>query len=270
MKKKEHYRHKLPHFQQPGQAYFVTWSLKDALPKKALKQYSDQLEILKSQMNTEMCRSESSPPGTSGFPASPAGERSADSLNVPIGIVTSPHPGPEDSDALIHECVDQNRHVPELRKQYYALRKKYIKAYNDLLDAEKNPKINLSKPENLDTLFNTLKFWHGKKVINYAFCIMPNHIHWVIEVFKKDVDGVPVYLQDVLYSVKRFSAGLINKQENRNGKLWQKESFDTTIRDEKHLYNAIEYTLNNPVSAGLVKNRNEWPGNWCTNWDQCM
>jgi len=37
MEKKEFYRHALPHFQQPGQAYFVTWSLKDALPAKALK-----------------------------------------------------------------------------------------------------------------------------------------------------------------------------------------------------------------------------------------
>ncbi|HKJ79186.1 MAG TPA: hypothetical protein VKA10_06605, partial [Prolixibacteraceae bacterium] len=71
------------------------------------------------------------------------------------------------------------------------------------------------------------------------------------------------YLQDILYSVKRFSAGEINKLEKREGKLWQKESFDTTIRDEKHLYNAIEYTLNNPVNAGLVNDWPEWPGNWC-------
>jgi len=31
MEKKEFHRHYLPHFQQPGQAYFVTWSLKDAV-----------------------------------------------------------------------------------------------------------------------------------------------------------------------------------------------------------------------------------------------
>src|SRR5659263_575603 len=30
MEKKEFHRHYLPHFQQPGQAYFVTWSLKVA------------------------------------------------------------------------------------------------------------------------------------------------------------------------------------------------------------------------------------------------
>ena len=93
---------------------------------------------------------------------------------------------------------------------------------------------------------------------------MPNHIHWVFRVFEKDEKGHPVYLQDILYSVKRFTANSINKLENRTGPLWQKESFDTTIRDEKHLYYAVEYTLNNPVSAGIANQRHDWPGNWCS------
>jgi len=45
-----------------------------------------------------------------------------------------------------------------------------------------------------------------------------------------------------------------NKIENRKGSLWQKESFDVTIRNENHLYRTINYTLNNPVKAGLIKN----------------
>ncbi len=150
---------------------------------------------------------------------------------------------------------------PELKKQYYSLRKKYIKAYDELLASDKNPKINLSKPENLQPVKETLLFWNGKKLENYAFCIMPNHVHWVFRVFEKDEKGKPVYLQDIMNSVKRFSANQINKVENRKGAVWQTESFDTTIRDEKHLHYAIEYTLNNPVAAGLVKNRDDWPGN---------
>jgi REP element-mobilizing transposase RayT len=152
--------------------------------------------------------------------------------------------------------------LEKLRLEYYTLRKKYIKAYDDLLDAERNPKINLSKTGNLKILINTLKFWDGKKLKNHAFCVMPNHVHWVFQVFEKDEEGKPVYLQDIMYSIKRFSAGQINKLENHIGKLWQKESFDTTIRDDKHLYYAIEYTLNNPVKAGLVNDWREWPGCW--------
>ena len=44
MEKKESYRHMLPHFQQPGQSYFITWSLIDAVPPKALDDYTRQLK----------------------------------------------------------------------------------------------------------------------------------------------------------------------------------------------------------------------------------
>lgn len=43
MEKKEFHRANLPHYQQPGQAYFVTWNLQDAIPALALKDYSEKL-----------------------------------------------------------------------------------------------------------------------------------------------------------------------------------------------------------------------------------
>ena len=67
-----------------------------------------------------------------------------------------------------------------------------------------------------------------------------------------------------MQSVKRFSANQINKLENKQGSLWQKESFDTTIRNDQHLHNAINYTLNNPVTAALVSDWKLWPGSFGT------
>ena len=248
--KKEFYRHLLPHFQQPGQAYFVTWSLKDAVPKKALKRYSDELEKLRLKIKSYDAAGRPGPAGVTGAAVSePLINRMSDSEIAPPKMRDSEITPPE---------------LEKLKKQYYLLRKKYIKAYDDLLDSERNPKINLSKPENLQPVKETLLFWNGKKLENYAFCIMPNHVHWVFRVFEKDEKGKPVYLQDIMNSVKRFSANKINKLENRKGAVWQTESFDTTIRDEKHLHYAIEYTLNNPVAADLVKNREDWPENWCS------
>ncbi len=229
MPHKEHYRLNLPHFQQPGQAYFVTWCLKDAVPKHALKRYTEELQILKSRIGE-------------------AGKAVSKPLLKP---------------------VDWNRQDSEidlvlkkLKEKYYALRKKYIKAFNDYLDVQKNPSVDISKPENTTIIRNALKYWENKKLINYAFCVMPNHVHWVIKLLEKDLEGNPVYLEDILYSVKRFTSTQINKIECRNGALWQKESFETTIRDENHLYYAIEYTLNNPVNTGFVKERDEWHGLW--------
>jgi putative transposase len=246
--KKEFYRHALPHFQQSGQAYFITWSLKDAVPKKALKRYTDELEKLRLQIKSYGAA------GDTGAADSAEGIHSGDPLINRMSGSESAPPKMSGSESA----------PPELKQQYYSLRKKYIKAYDELLASDKNPKIDLSKTENLQPVKETLLFWNGKKLEAYAFCIMPNHVHWVFRLLEKDIKEKPGYLQDIMNSVKRFSANQINKVENRKGAVWQTESFDTTIRDEKHLYYAIEYTLNNPVAAGLVKNREDWPGNWCS------
>ena len=251
MEKKEFYQHYLPHFQQPGQAYFVTWCLKDAVPAKALLAYTQKLNLLKSQILS-------------------LGSANSDS---PIIIKNNIEMNAIQSYEAVSKTLDNEFSGPflpeivKLKKEYNTIRGKYFKAYDNLLDTERNPIINLSKPENREIVIESLKFWEGKKLNNCAFTIMNNHIHWVFELFEKDQEGKPVYLQDLLQSVKRFSANQINKLENRQGSLWQKESFDTTIRNEEHMYHAINYTLNNPVTAGLVHDWKLWPGTWCGSAD---
>ena len=212
--KKESYRNILPHFQQPGQEYFVTWCLKGSVLPKALKRYTIQLEGIQSEIKL-------------------AGEQKKDS-----GIIET------------------------ITKEYQATRRKYIAAYDKILDKNQGNTINLVASGILEILRDTLLFWEDKRLKNYAFCIMPNHIHWVFYVFEKDKEEKPVFLQDIMQSVKRHSANRINKLLGQTGSLWQKESFDTTIRNREHLMNAINYTLNNPVSACLTKNWNEWKGCW--------
>lgn len=216
MEKKEFYRQYLPHFQKPGQAYFITWSLKDAIPPKAFISYTQKMESLHNQIQT------------------------LKNINAEDSVIQT------------------------LEKEFYHVRRKYIKAYNDLLDLEKHPSINLSKPGNVQALSESLQFWEGKKLINCAYCIMNNHLHWVFSTLEKDPEGHPVYVQDILKSVKQFTSNGINKLEHRKGKLWQKENFDTTIRDLEHMYNAINYTLNNPVKAGLVSDWRLWPASYCS------
>lgn len=254
MQKKEYYKHNLPHFQQPGQAYFVTWSLKDAVPKHVLKHLTKQLEIIESQLGSASGLADSNP----RLHAQVRGLADSDPRFVPKDLVYSETARPvEKSRNGIRETQKE-----KLNNEYNILRKRYLKTYNELLDAAQRPKVDLSKPENTKIICSAFQFWEGKKLKNHAFCIMPNHVHWVLQLLEKDEENKPVYLQDILYSVKRFSATNINKFENRTGALWQKESFDTTIRDEKHLYYAVEYTLNNPVNAGFVKDRKDWPGCW--------
>lgn len=112
-------------------------------------------------------------------------------------------------------------------------------------------------------------------------------MHWILTVFERESDfpksdnfnfsdlgksesresgfpnpdiSKPVYLQDILHSVKLFTARRINKNENRTGHLWEEESFETTIRNDKHFVNVVNYTIQNPVSVGIVKDWSVWPG----------
>jgi len=135
-----------------------------------------------------------------------------------------------------------------------------MKAFDDLLHLQTKFIVDLSPNENTQEVIKALCYWEEKRIKNYAICVMSNHVHWVFKVLDKDENGEPAYLQDILQSVKRFSANQINKLENRSGTLWHNESFDTTIRDEVQLYNAITYTIENPVRAGLVANWWEWKG----------
>ena len=239
MEKKEFHRHYLPHFQRPGQAYFVTWCLKDAVPSKALRVYTQKLEILKSQMTCLGL-------ADSDFSMNIKGNSKRMAIHLPESEFAESG-SPE---------------IENLKKEYDGVRRKYNKACDNLLAARRHPLINLTKPKNTEVIVNSLKYWEGTKINNYAFTIMSNHVHWVFVLLEKDRDGKAVYLQDLMQSVKRFSANRINKLENRQGCLWQKESFDTTIRNDRHLQNAIAYTLNNPVVAGLVSEWKLWPGNF--------
>ena len=272
MEKKEFYHHYLPHFQQPGQAYFVTWCLKDAVPPKALRTYRLKLEMLKSQILALGVAN-----GSGEFYSPRDSLSTVANRVIPAqDPITRPGSGefysPQDYLSAVANRVTRARNPGEenhqfeleiLKREYYLVRKKYLKAFDDLLDTQRNPIINLSKPAYTAILIEALNFWEGKRVINYAFTIMPNHVHWVFEVMEKDEKGNSVYLQDLLQSVKRFSANRINKLENRQGALWQKESFDTTIRNNTHLYHAIKYTLKNPVAAGLASDWNLWTGALC-------
>ncbi len=214
MEKKEFYKHMLPHYQQPGQEYFITWSLIDAIPPKAFEDYTKQMSLLQAEVEFER------------------NNKAAEAV------------------------------LAKLKMELVVIRRKYLKAYDDLLHLQTKSIVDLTGTINREIVMESLHFWEGKRIENYAFCVMCNHVHWVLRLFEKDENNEPVYLQDILHSVKRFSANRINKNEGKTGALWQKESFDTTIRDERHLYNAIKYTIHNPVQAGLVINWKDWKGTY--------
>lgn len=89
-------------------------------------------------------------------------------------------------------------------------------------------------------------FYNNKKYNVISWCIMPNHVHVLIELIEN------VSLSNILHSWRSFSSNEINKILNRTGRLWMPEYFDRFIRDNEHFNNVVNYIHNNPVKAGLV------------------
>lgn len=86
----------------------------------------------------------------------------------------------------------------------------------------------------------------------HAWCIMPNHIHLIVE---------PLFdwsLSQITHTWKSYTVHEINKVLNRKGELWDSESYDHIIRDEADYQHSLHYLLQNPEKANL-KN---WP--WCS------
>ncbi|YCM42340.1 transposase [Verrucomicrobiaceae bacterium 227] len=78
-----------------------------------------------------------------------------------------------------------------------------------------------------------------------GFVVMPNHVHLLItpkEGFK---------LSKIMQSMKSFSAKGINVNEERSGKLWQVESFDRIVRNDREFERYVRYIEENPVKANL-------------------
>ncbi len=98
----------------------------------------------------------------------------------------------------------------------------------------------------------TLVHFQGERYALSAWCVMPNHVHVVVTPF----DGHE--LPKILQSWKGYSGRRINQRLNRRGSVWQKESFDHVVRNEKHFARFVDYVERNPVAAGLVRNAADW------------
>ena len=86
-----------------------------------------------------------------------------------------------------------------------------------------------------------------------AWCVMPNQVHAMIET--REGFSLPA----VLHSWKSFTANQANKILQRRGDFWQREYLDRYIRNAEHYAQAVAYIEENPVKAGLVRVKTDWP-----------
>jgi putative transposase len=86
----------------------------------------------------------------------------------------------------------------------------------------------------------------------YNFCIMGNHIHFVI---RPDKDSS---LSEIMQWLLGNYAKEWNKRHGVTGHLWGDRFFSKIISDIKVFLNTFKYVSENPVEAGLVGKAGEW------------
>ena len=110
----------------------------------------------------------------------------------------------------------------------------------------------LREPRIARVVEDALLYFDDKRYQLFAWVIMPNHVHVMIEMF-------PGYqMGKIIHSWKSFSAKQANKILKRNGAFWQPDYFDRFIRNYDHFKAAIEYIHNNPVRANIAVDPDDW------------
>ena len=130
----------------------------------------------------------------------------------------------------------------------------YFVAFDEYMDKYKTDKNHLSIPEIAEINKKAIHHYDSNYYQLISYCIMSNHIHLVIKLTENAPD-----LSQIMHSIKRFSARESNIFLNQKGAFWMKESYDHLIRSTQELNNIVNYVVNNPVKAGLVKDWEDWP-----------
>jgi putative transposase len=110
----------------------------------------------------------------------------------------------------------------------------------------------LRRPEIAAIVEDALLHFDGERYRMLAWCLMPNHVHVVIEM----IDGHA--LSDVVRSWKSFTARRINAKLGLTGQFWHADYFDRFMRNDRHLEQTIEYVEQSPVKARLVDDAMQW------------
>jgi len=119
---------------------------------------------------------------------------------------------------------------------------------------------------------DSLLYFHDDRYELLAWCIMPNHVHVLLHVrqtpLSKIVQGWKI---NVTGRLRQLRVGELEVSAKLHGKLlnaprrssalqslWQREYWDTFMRNEEQEQKAIKYIEANPVKAKLCRAPDNW------------
>jgi len=118
----------------------------------------------------------------------------------------------------------------------------------------------LTDPRLGEIVQESLHYHDGRRYRLHFYCLMPDHLHAVLEPMPRDGGSVP--LPEIMRAVKGFTARQINVLVGARGAFWLDEGFNRIIRCEEEYWHWYSYIRLNPVKAGLVDDPSEWRWWW--------
>jgi putative transposase len=115
----------------------------------------------------------------------------------------------------------------------------------------------LRHPEMASQMRDALRHFDGQRYRLIAWCIMPNHVHVLMETFApiaRIVQGwKSVTARWALTQNEELGLGIPDSKH-----LWMRDYWDRYIRNDGHLENVVLYIHQNPVNAGLCERAEDW------------
>jgi putative transposase len=172
--------------------------------------------------------------------------------------------------ARLGQRLPEGLSVPQHRERVHKL---FFAAYDRYLDVT-CPIDWLARPAVAALVRGNLHHHNGRKYHLLAYCVMPNHVHVLLQpldagphvrplavLADDDEDEQPDArspLAAIMHSLKSYTAHRANELLGRSGQFWQHESYDHWARDEEEVHRIVDYIAWNPVKANLVKEPHEW------------
>lgn len=118
--------------------------------------------------------------------------------------------------------------------------------------------------EDYQYYLQNLREWKAELGIKlYAWCLMTNHIHLIVEPGKEAMD-----ISTLMKRVNGRQSAYVNKLEARSGALWEGRYKASPIQQDSYLLACCRYIELNPVKAGMVANAADYP--WSSYQERIM
>jgi putative transposase len=109
-----------------------------------------------------------------------------------------------------------------------------------------------------------LELWKecSKRYIVHAYCLMTNHIHFLVTPHKKD--SISRASRDIGSRYEYY----FNKTYKRTGTLWEGRHKSSLVQSDRYLLTCCRHIEMNPVEAGMVKKPEQykWSSYMANGW----